>query len=546
VNREPPVLPGGETAGPDRERMFMAKNKKNPKRPKAAKRLPRLKKKLALSEREGLESKKKEEALRKRENIVEGMIKNLSEGVLLLDNHSRVRVINPRARKILGLKSKGVIESKALLRKLKNLGLERAMEESREKRHLIKKEVNLSEKVLACEISPLSSGARSVTGTILLLRDITREKEIDRMKNDFISIVSHELRTPLSITREGISLILEGIPGGINEKQHKILATAKGNIDRLSRIVNSLLDISRIEAGKIEINKRLVSISSLIRQVAANYETAAREKGLEIRVKLPEKKISLYADTDKLMQIFTNLMNNAVHFTPEGMIELAARETKGKVVCSVKDTGIGISKKDLPKVFSRFQQFGRVAGAGPRGTGLGLSIARELVEMHRGKISVDSTEGKGTKFTFTLPKYTPEVLFKEYVNNEMALAMENDTELSIIGIRVSGADDSRKDFSKKKYPNLLGDIEQVLSTSLRRADDFVLALGGQIVIVLPNCTKENALRLVDLRLAPGVKEHIEKKELDKKIKVFFGCVAYPVDGRLSADLIGKVKKIGPW
>ena len=312
----------------------------------------------------------------------------------------------------------------------------------------------------------------------------------------------------------------------------------------VTRIVNSLLDISRIEAGKIEINKRLVSMSSLIRQVAANYETAAREKGLEIRVMLPEKKISLYADTDKLMQIFTNLMNNALHFTPGGMIELAARETKSTVMCSVRDTGIGISKKDLPKVFSRFQQFGRVEGAGPRGTGLGLSIARELVEMHRGKISVDSTEGKGTKFTFTLPKYTPEVLFKEYVNNEMVVAMENDTELSIIGIKVSGADDSRKEFSEKKYPNLLRDIEQVLSASLRRADDFVLTLGGQIVIVLPNCTKENALRLVDLRLAPATKEHLKKKELDKKIKIFFGCAAYPVDGRLSADLIEKVKKIG--
>lgn len=523
----------------------MAKNKKRPTSSKPSKPRARLKKKPDLTVQKARRSGKKEEALRKRENIVEGLIKNLSEGVLLLDKHSRVRVINPCARKILALKAKGVIEGKALWRKLKNLGLDGAIEESREKKHLIKKEVHLSEKVLSCEISPLPLGRRSVTGMILLLRDVTREKEIDRMKNDFISIVSHELRTPLSITREGISLILEGIPGKINKNQHKILSTAKSNIDRLSRIVNSLLDISRIEAGKIEIKKRLVSISSLLRQVAANYEMAAGEKGLEMRVKLPDKKISLYADTDKLLQIFSNLMNNALHFTPAGMIELAARETKTTVVCSVKDTGIGIGKKDLPKVFSRFQQFGRVEGAGPRGTGLGLSIARELVEMHRGKISVASTEGKGTKFTFTLPKYTPEVLFKEYVNNEMVVAMENDTELSIIGIKPSGADDPSKEFSKKKYPNLLMDIEQVLSSSLRRADDFVLVLGERIVIVLPNCTKDNALRLVDLRLVPAVKQHLEKKELDKKIKCFFGCLAYPVDGRLSADLIAKVKKIGP-
>jgi signal transduction histidine kinase/GGDEF domain-containing protein len=506
--------------------------------------LARLKKEVASCRERAHDVKREEEALRRRENMVESVIKNLSEGVLMLDNQSRVRIINPRARKVLGLKSKGPVESKSLMRKLKNLGLERPMEESREKQHLIKKEVNLSERVLMCEISPVRSGARSIIGVILLLRDITRVKEIDKMKTNFISIVSHELRTPLSITREGISLVLDGIAGDINEKQEKILSTSKSNIDRLSRMVNSLLDISKIEAGKVEVNRRLVSISGLIRQVAAGYDRAATEKGLKIHVKVPKKKLSVYADTDKLLQIFTNLMNNAIYFTAKGGIEISAEERPEAVVCAVKDTGIGIRKEDLPKVFSRFQQFGRVRGAGARGTGLGLSIARELVEMHQGKIRVDSEFGRGTKFTFTLPKYTPEVLFKEYVNNEIVVAMENDTELSIIGIKVSGADDSKKEFSKKKYPNLLKDMEQVIQESLRRADDFVLVLPNEIVIVLPNCTKDNAMRLVEARLEPSIREHLGKKELNKAIKVFFGCVSYPVDGRLSSDLIEKARNIG--
>lgn len=235
-------------------------------------------------------------------------------------------------------------------------------------------------------------------------RDISQRKKIDQLKDEFIGTVSHELRTPLSIVKEGISLVLDGIPGKINEQQAKVLTIAKVNIDRLSRIINNLLDISRIEAGKVEARKERIDLIALLQQALLYFESKIKGKGLEIRTNFPEKEIRVYADPDMLTQVITNLVNNSIRFTKEGHIELSARELDGRVECSVSDTGIGINKADLPKVFGKFQQFDRVSGPGEKGTGLGLSIAKKLIEMNGGDIRIESERGKGTKIIFTLPR----------------------------------------------------------------------------------------------------------------------------------------------
>ncbi|MFA5147295.1 MAG: CHASE domain-containing protein [Candidatus Omnitrophota bacterium] len=233
--------------------------------------------------------------------------------------------------------------------------------------------------------------------------DITERKEVERLKDEFVSTVSHELRTPLSITKEGISLVLDGIPGEINEKQSNILTVAKSNIDRLARIIDSLLDISKIESGKVGLRKSLTDIGALIKQVVASFEPAVKKKGLDIRTDLPEGAMRSNVDTDSIVQVLTNLLSNAVKFTEKGHIVIAAGISDNEVRCSVADTGIGIAGENMPKLFNKFQQFGRTAGRGEKGTGLGLSIAKRIIEMHNGKMWAESEPGKGTKFTFTLP-----------------------------------------------------------------------------------------------------------------------------------------------
>ena len=241
-----------------------------------------------------------------------------------------------------------------------------------------------------------------------LKKSYEKLKKLDQVKSDFISTVSHELRTPLSITKEGISLVLDKIPGKINKKQGKILTIAKNNIDRLARIINDLLDISKIEAGRVEIKKGQVNMSNLIEQVASSFENKIKKKGLELKVNFPKKGVYVYVESDKIVQVFTNLLGNALKFTEKGCIEISAKELEDEIEFVVSDTGIGISKDDLPKAFSKFQQFGRIDSAGEKGTGLGLSIVKGIVEMHHGKIRVESTPGRGSKFIFTLPKYITE------------------------------------------------------------------------------------------------------------------------------------------
>lgn len=244
----------------------------------------------------------------------------------------------------------------------------------------------------------------------LLYKDLeeknARLQELDRLKSDFIATVSHELRTPLSISREGISIVLDQISGTINDNQRRVLTTARDNIDRLSRIIDNLLDISKIESGKVKLKKDSVDIITLVKQTTASLESKIKQRGLELRTVFGAASVTANVDADKIIQVFTNLIANAVKFTEKGYIEVSVIDKGHEVECRVRDTGAGIAKEDLPKVFGRFEQFGRVAGPGEKGTGLGLAIVKGIIDMHKGRIQIESKLGEGTTFTFVLPKDT--------------------------------------------------------------------------------------------------------------------------------------------
>jgi signal transduction histidine kinase len=264
------------------------------------------------------------------------------------------------------------------------------------------------------------------------LKEVNKNlKQLDKLKNDFLSTVSHELRTPIAIMREGVSLCLDGIAGEITDTQRDLLSDTMDNMDRLTRLVTDLLDISKIEAGKLKLRRSSVDLYDILKKVQQNYESQADEKGIRFNVECPHKSIKLFVDKDKVIQIFTNLISNALRFTSSnGEIKIEVKDNRDYVECCVSDTGIGIAKDNLNKMFSKFEQFGRVDGPGYKGTGLGLAICKGLVEKHGGKIWVESELGKGTKFWFTLRKVPfPKVLIvddeekiveviKEFLNDD--------------------------------------------------------------------------------------------------------------------------------
>jgi len=229
-------------------------------------------------------------------------------------------------------------------------------------------------------------------------------QNLDSLKTEFLLTVSHELRTPLSIIREGVSQILEGLRGPILPEQQKALAFALNNIDRLTRLINNLLNMSKIEAGRVEIHLEEIELLPLLDELREDFQKQAAEKGLSLKFTLPANPIQLKTDKDKLTQILTNLLCNALKFTQRGSIELIMTDKPTELEFQVVDSGPGIPPEHHRRVFSKFEQFSRQAGPGEKGTGLGLAISKGLVELLGGQISFHSTIGQGTTFTVTLPK----------------------------------------------------------------------------------------------------------------------------------------------
>lgn len=240
-------------------------------------------------------------------------------------------------------------------------------------------------------------------------------REIDRLKTDFISVVSHELRTPLAIAKEAVTLALDGVKGELNPSQKNILQKAKDSTERLNKIIEELLEISRIEKGKIRLCYSLINIKDLIKELIEHFNRIALEKRIVLSYKFFNRHLNIFVDAERLTQILINLIDNALKFTEEGgSVQVEVKIFEDKVRFGVIDTGVGISKQDQQKIFDRFLQVSNTAAGKNRGIGLGLSIVKELVKIINGDIWVDSIPGVGSKFYFTIPKlYTANVLNKD-------------------------------------------------------------------------------------------------------------------------------------
>ncbi|MBI1977343.1 MAG: hybrid sensor histidine kinase/response regulator [Candidatus Omnitrophica bacterium] len=230
-------------------------------------------------------------------------------------------------------------------------------------------------------------------------------KKLDQLKSDFIASVSHDVRTPLNAVQESISLILDGIVDTHKEKGKQVLEIAKRSLRRLTAMINDLLDFSKLEAGKMRLHFELCDVQVLVDEVFGALRSLAGKKQIKLVFQPIEPFPKVECDAERIVQVLANLVGNAIKFTPEGgSITVQLEQTpNGRVLVSVIDTGIGIKKEDLERVFERFEQ---VKGAGTkenRGTGLGLSICKELVKLHGGDIWAESEYGKGSRFLVSIP-----------------------------------------------------------------------------------------------------------------------------------------------
>ncbi len=387
-----------------------------------------------------------------------------------------------------------------------------------------------------------------------------RLEQLERLKSDFISIVSHELRTPLTAIKNSLDIVINGKTGELSPAGHKFMDMAKRNVERLSGIINDLLDLSKVEAGKMEFRFKKENINPTIEFVKSTFENLAKEKNIKIKSNLINDNPKLYVDSSRIEQILGNLISNAIKFTPEnGQIEIQTQIIDGENInenllydqdikflnktgkyykISVKDNGIGIEKEDINKVFDKFRQIENSLNRKTGGTGLGLPIAKQLVNAHNGFIWVESKVKEYTKFSFCLPILNDREVFLVNLRRRFDNVVQNKQSLGIVSIS--------EPLGLKK--SLIQDIKDknlmLIRQKTQEENDFYFEDDNmKYYYTLINNADKFALDFIFKK----IETHIKNTKLnDFCDKIIFSSVLYPNECDNINDLLNKImdKNVG--
>lgn len=355
--------------------------------------------------------------------------------------------------------------------------------------------------------------------------EIQRGWRAQQLKDDFVSTVSHELRTPLAIAKEGISLLEDGLLGTLTEKQLKIINTASRNIDRLARIINDLLDIAKIEAGKMDIHRRRIDLVELAKQSVAAMEPMAQKKRLSLSTDMPSTPLEVFADPGRITQVLTNLIGNAVKFTVSGGVSVSGSAADGEAHCTVLDTGPGISESDLPRVFEKFSQIERMEGAGNKGTGLGLSVAKSIIDLHGGRIWAESNPGEGSVFTFSLPLFDDDLVVRAVIGTSLRAAKQTGQSLRLFLFDlVPDSADMNIDEKIAALHSVMAEL--VDRRALVRGSDAVCRRGDHQIIILA-AIESGYVQTVCDRWRETISDAFSATDPRLRVTVCLGSAGYP-------------------
>jgi len=339
---------------------------------------------------------------RKKDNA---LLSSIGEGVLAVDENQKIILLNPAGEQITGYLEEELLgKTVAETLNLKDTPITKALKTGKSE---ILSEIILKKRDQESFPARFSVAATldvndKIIGAIVAFADISREKEVERMKQELISIATHELRTPITGIKGYLDMILAGDTGGVNEETKEIMQEMAGINQRLADLVDDLLNVGRIEQGRIEVKPVSMDISKSISEVIKEMSIQAKKKKLAL-VFDSDDTIFVKADPDRTRQILVNLIGNAIKYTPAGKVEVVLEEKGHFVFIHVKDTGLGMSKDGQKQLFTKFYRVKTEKTRTITGTGLGLWICKQIVEMMGGRIWVESQENKGSKFSFSLP-----------------------------------------------------------------------------------------------------------------------------------------------
>jgi len=344
-------------------------------------------------------------ATEEEKNKTQAIITNFSDGLFLFDEKSNLVLVNPQAEVFFKIEAKDLINRPilelstipALASLAKLLGPEI--------KGIFRKEFQAKEDlVLEVSTIPIMREEEKL-GTLVILHDVTREKRIERMKTEFVSIAAHQLRTPLSAIKWTLRMFLDGDLGETTKEQRNFIEKTYGSNERMISLINDLLNVTRIEEGRYLYEPNRADIEVVAQFVVNSYKEESKKRGIKVEFKKPEKKLPLVLiDVEKMRLAIQNLLDNAIRYTrPDGKVTVSLKCVKKEIEVSIKDTGVGIPKDQQERVFTKFFRAANVMRMETEGSGLGLFITKNIIEAHGGKIWFESEENKGSTFHFTLP-----------------------------------------------------------------------------------------------------------------------------------------------
>lgn len=346
---------------------------------------------------------------------LEAVLAGIGDGVLVADTTGRLLLMNPVAARI------AAVETPLVGTPLRNLmpvdDLLKLLDETTTSGHVAICELAIPSaglsadgqprtfQTLAAPVYRVTESGEQVGGVVAVLRDITAQKELERMKSNFLSVVSHELKTPLHSIKGFVDIILMGKTGPVTDLQRDFLSTVHEQTGHLQRLIEDLLEFSRLESGQITLRPVPLEPAELVATVVDKLSPLASNKQLALSAHLPPDFPPIEADPMRLEQVLTNLVENAIKFTPEGgRVRLLGWERPDEIEIAVVDTGIGVPEEERERIFERFYQVDSSARRRYKGTGLGLTICRHIVTQHGGRIWVEDADGPGSEFHMILPK----------------------------------------------------------------------------------------------------------------------------------------------
>ena len=351
---------------------------------------------------EDIENKVKEVNIQSQQ--LRAVFNSMIEGVIVLDNKARVVSVNHTVEAIFGIKKKET-EGKLFLEVIRNNDIADEIKKVLRDAGSVSKELALIwpvQKIFQVNVSPIIDKG-TASGCLLVIHDITEIRRLETMRRDFVANVSHELKTPLTSIKGFVETLLGGALDDKDNSRH-FLEIIQEHADRLNGLINDLLELSHIESREIKLDTEKIELSALIERVISGFRSQLNKKSIKVENSI-SRELIVSADKDKLDQVITNLLMNAVKFNKDsGFIKIYSeimQDNQIKIV--VEDSGLGIPAKDIPRIFERFYRVDKARSRQLGGTGLGLSIVKHIIELHGGKVGVESTEGLGSKFWFTLP-----------------------------------------------------------------------------------------------------------------------------------------------